>query len=420
MSRFDLNNPIDFAKATVGSTAGILQNFLGKDPADWDIVEGSYKANDPSPAARTSKPVLFHIFKSQSQYQAALGKLTDQGGRRKVKYVFPYTDGQTTDDTGRKPITITVDGLIFGNNYKVGLQQLLNEILKPFPGTLLHPVMGTFTVALEDYELIHGPENNKAVIIRMVFTEHNFSIGQFGTQKLGSATTTSALSKALAFFGSVQATLTKVSGAIGFATSLKAQITGAIQAFSAQLGAVLGNINLSFNGANASDIPTLLPVSIGGNLNQSTGQKVGTTFQTVASPSDPFQQASLLAQANTVVALTPTQILQQVNGARDQANAVIALMASGNGGLGELQFYDDIITIKTAMNDLQDALEIAIANSKATIVNFVTPRIMSLREVAFANNLNPDRVTDILTLNSAIILSSNYIDAGVTLQVPTQ
>ena len=86
MSKLDLNKPLDFARATMGDLGAVLQTFTGQDAGDWDIQEASYNN------------VVFHVFASKQIYNGAISQINDSGGRRKVKYQFPYQDGQTTDD----------------------------------------------------------------------------------------------------------------------------------------------------------------------------------------------------------------------------------------------------------------------------------------------------------------------------------
>ena len=135
MSRFDLGSSADFSRLTQQSLGSVSQLIDGRDPGLWDLLEGSYNG------------VLFHVFRSKVDWQGALSQIQDAGGRRKVKYQYPYRDGQTTDDLGRKPGSFTMEIVIHGLRYMRGLAALEREFDKPTPGTLIHPIRGQMTVA---------------------------------------------------------------------------------------------------------------------------------------------------------------------------------------------------------------------------------------------------------------------------------
>jgi prophage DNA circulation protein len=418
MGNFDLNTQLGFAQATAGNAATVaaqLGTLTGQNPSNWDIVEGSYKSTNPT--TKNKPPVLFHIFKSNSPYQAGLPKISDSGGRRKIKYVFPYQDGQTTDDTGRKPQTFQLEIMIFGTNYKIGLNNLLNELNQPYPGTLRHPVRGDIQCVMEDYELSHMAENRSAVLIRLTMIEHNFSLGNFSQQfPQNQSTVKSALAGALTFIAKIQAVATYISNAEAFATSLKQELTSYVNQFQAGFTLLLQQINQAFNNSTSSDIPSLLPVNLGGTATTST------TFNTLVSPSDPFQNAPINSSQDSATPVSTQQAINNVNALRDQANALIQNLESQTityPNDGALYFYDQILAIKQSMNAMQSALELGIQSSQSTIVNYVTPRLMSIREVAFANGLSLDAVIDIEQLNQQQLLSVNYIAKGTTIQVPT-
>src|SRR5579863_562552 len=132
----------------VGGTAGLLGSFLGRDPSKWDLKEGAYNG------------VRFHVL-TQADYYAALPKISDNGGRRKIKYTFPYRDGQTTDDLGRKPRTYDLDCVIFGDTYKAALNNLITQLEKATPGTLTHPVQGNVPAVVDDYVITHQSDQRR-------------------------------------------------------------------------------------------------------------------------------------------------------------------------------------------------------------------------------------------------------------------
>lgn len=402
MSRFDLSQAQDFRAATLGSVAAITQTLAlaGRDPSKWDILEGAYNG------------VLFHVFQSKTAYQAELPRISDRGGRRKVKYKFPYKDGQTTDDLGREPESFDIEVLFHGNRYMQGFVALKAELDKPTPGTLVHPVRGNIKCVPETYEITHESQSRKALLLRVTFTEHNFTIGDL--RDFRDTSVKGALSRALDAFAFIDTAITNVLGVALFARSLQNQINQSLTAYRNQFGVTLTSLNSLFNKNSSIDIPGLLPVNDGGNSNPN-GTLSSTNFTVVTSPNDVISQVNL--SQTTTTALAVNKITKDVIALRQSLAAIIALIENGANGQGALEFHDDVVNLKQTAILMQDALETGIASSQAQIISYVTPRDMSLREVAFANGLEVDRVVDLDLLNPGLD-SINLIFKGTTVQVP--
>lgn len=403
MPNFDLNQAADFAKLTLSNASGILIDLTGRDASKWDIVEGAFNG------------VKFHIFENNqgAQYQAAVSQVQDKGGRRKVKYRYPYRDGQTTDDMGRKEFTFDVDCLLFGNQYLQAMKTLFVQLDLPTPGKLSHPIRGDIIVAVEDYELLHSSEKRKAVAIRMTFSEHNFTIGDL--RKLADPTVKGALTKALGAFAKISNAIAAVQGAVNFTKGLISTITSDLNAYNQNYGQTLQKMNTTFNGGTSADIPALLPTNQGGNRNPD-GTVASVNFPLAAAPNDPFVNLPLAELSNQAsLAVATVQALNQVNALRDQVAAIIQTFKD-NGA--ETQFHSTILDLKNTAIDIQDVLETGIASSNSQILTFTTPHDMTIREVAFANGLSVDRVNELDILNPSLT-SLNYIVAGTTLQVPS-
>lgn len=402
MSRFDLSQAQDFRAATLGSAAGILQTLAlaGRDPSKWDILEGSYNT------------VLFHVFQSKTAYQAELPRISDRGGRRKVKYKYPYKDGQTTDDLGREPESFDIEVLFHGNRYMQGFVALKAELDKPTPGTLVHPIRGNIKCVPETYEIVHESQSRKALTLKVTFTEHNFTIGDIRDFK--DTSVKGALSRALDALAFIDNAITNVLGAALFVRSLKNQIDQALTGYRNQFGTTLTNLNQIFNKNSSTDIPGLLPVNDGGNRNPN-GTLASTNFTVVTSPNDFISSVNL--SQNTQTALAVTRVTKDVISLRIELSSIIELIESGANGQGALEFHEEIVNLKQTAILMQDALERGISSSQAQVIAFILPRDMSLREVAFANNLIVDRVVDLDLLNPDLD-SINLLLKGTTVQVP--
>ena len=395
MSNLDLSKAGDFQRATLGAGAAILQTIelAGRDPAKWDLKEASYNGK------------LFHVFVSKSPFNAALSKVQDQGGRRKAKYLYPYVDGQTTDDLGRKPETFTVDVMIFGNRYLEGFAALLEEFNKPTPGDFVHPVRGTTTCVVEDYSVTHAHESRKCVQMTITFTEHNFTIGKIELKVDKSVK--GALSTALGALADIDAFLTKITGAVVFAKSLRNQIQQAVTEYQQQFRDNLVNMNRTFNNRGSADIPGLVPANLGGLS--------GDRFEVVESPTQSIDVAQAQKTANTALAVE--QIKKDVITSRQTLKTALDLIEGGNNGQGSLEFYDEIVDLKQTAIDLQTVLERGIASSQNKVINYMVPHTMSLREAAFLNGLSVNDAESIEILNPEL-LSTNFVEKGSIIRVP--
>lgn len=412
MSRFDLNDPLDFAKLTAATPSDLYKDITNGGVENWQLLEGSYKA-----VGSANPPVLFHIFKSKSAYQGALSTIQDSGGRRKVKYMFPYMDGQTTDDLGRRPEGFSLDILLFGSDYLRGLTLLLNEFNKPVPGDLVHPVRGTIRCVVEDVQLTHKNDQRKAVSISVKFIEHNFTLGAFGDLK-NPKSLNAALSKALDAFQAITDALNAVQAKIDIATGTRNLISTLLNKYSNRFLGNLTDINTTFNKSGSSSLPGLMRTNNGGLVN-SSNQLTSTTFPVAGSPSDPFLNVPT-AQTQTTIessALAVPRITKEVNATRADANTIITEMKATLNGQGSLEFHDEILGLKQSTILLQDALEQGVKSSNAQVKTFTTTKVMTLREIAYANGIDVSRVIEIDLLNTELP-STNFVDKGTSVKVP--
>lgn len=402
MSGFDINNPIDFAQKVLGAGAGVLANFTGTDPSQWDIQEGSYNG------------VVFHVFESKQDWSGAVDQIQDAGGRRLVKYMYPYQDGQTTDDLGRAGETFTFNILLHGSRYKSGYIRLFRELQDSEPGLLVHPFRGQLRAKMEDFTIVHESKSRKAMLISLTMVEHNFNAGALEDQAVDNSVK-SWLQKALEAFQEIEATLLKVEGTLIFIQAVKNDLLALLESFKGDYSKTLGQMNKSFNNGTSDDIPGLLPTNQGGTQNED-GSQSSTTFQTAASPSDPFQSVPVEGNDETSAPLTVKELEKEVNDRRTEINNILDIFNSSTDAA--LEFNEDVINFKGIAIRLQRTLEAGKASSRQSVIDFVTPRLMTIREVAFENNLKNDRVVEIEDLNPDL-QSFNFIEKDTLMKIPT-
>lgn len=416
MGKFDFNKVGDFQKATFSGPATLLQQFSGNTSTPWDLEQATFR------------DVVFHTIVGSAPYQASVPTVQDTGGRRKAKYLFPYVDGQTTDDLGRTPQTFNFTVVFHGDSYLTGFKLFKKAIDDPTPGLLKHPTMGQSQCVVEDYTIVHQHNARKSLEMRITFTEHNFNVAVLDKQDFTQSTLKAALTRAIQLFNLIERATLAITGAINFSNAVKATLNNLLGDINSNSAIALANINATYNANGSSvDIPGIVPVSQGGTLqtttiNTNTGQQ--TTATTVAvvtnitSPSDPFSNIPLDQISSIGLAALATETIEnQINSIRAQINLFISILIAQGDANAELDLYQTLLDIRAIAILLQQALEAGVASSNAFLIEYVTPRVMSVREVAFVNGIDPDRSIEIELLNKSL-QSFNYIDAGTSVQVP--
>lgn len=410
------NAPSQLAGLTVGALGNILSNFAGKTVALWDIDEAAYISNATKQANPNALPATFHVFQSQQPFKAGLANVQDNYGRRKVKYMFPYKDGQASDDLGKKPAEYAFDVIIHGPNYLAGVQALVNELSQPTPGVLTHPIFGDIDVMVEDYTMAHAAEERLAVHLQLKFTENSFTLQDaFDISSSNKKSFTSAIGKVLDAFNKIQTLANAVTANLQAASTVRQQVLQSVADFQSFYALTAGQINAAFN-SNPASIPTLFPVNKGGVQN-ADGTVTNPPITGGLSPNDPFANVpvSQLSQA-AQVAIAAQTTEKSLQTAWDKGGAMIALLESTLNGQGALRFHDNILDIKNTLLDLENSIKAGLASSRFRIFKYTLPWNMSAREVCFVNNISLDNVAEIGVLNPTLD-STNDIPKGTVLTV---
>ncbi len=355
------------------------------------------------------------MFRTAQDYNAAVDRISDSGGRRKAKFDFPYMDGQLTEDMGRKAETFDVNILLHGGNYLQAFNSLFEILNESVPGNLIHPVRGEIRCAYETHEIIHEEKSRKAIALRLVFIEHSIDAFKLATLPLqNNKSAKSKISKLADAFQKIENTISKVQGAVFLVQSIKNTIIDRLNAFNAAYGKLAGNMNATFN--PGGNIPGLKPVTQGGLLD-ADGNIVAASTTIVASPFDPFANLPVsLTNTALQTALAIEQLAKDVAANRLEISGIITDLETAGNGQGSHEFFDNIIDFRSTANDLQDAYEAGKQSSQAKVIKYTTPRIMSVREVAFANGLRPDDGIQIAYLNPELD-SLNKIAKGTALRI---
>lgn len=388
----------------LASASSALTSLAGAISKEWDIDEGSY--------GHDGNQILFHVFKTATDnFDAAVDQVQDTAGRRKIPLIFPYTDGQSTDDIGRNGEMFDINVLIFGTKYKNQYKALLKELNDPRPGNLIHPVRGKITVAAADWVTTHSSDKKQAVALRIRFIEHSFSVSFSSIPD--SKDVSSALTSAIAFIASIANAVTLVQS-IGFIAANTINLVSALLGKNgSDYADTLSKLNQTFNPNTQGLIPGLSPTVAGQDP---------TLFNVAGSPGSTFAgtQSVQTAQASQQLtsALAAQQAIDTVAALRTSIASSITQIAATEAGQGSLIFYDQILLLKQSIVSITNVLNLGLQSSNNQIINYMTPRDMSVREVCFANGLRPDSSYDVEILNPGL-LSMNMIPKGTLVQVPT-
>jgi hypothetical protein len=293
--------------------------------------------------------------------------------------------------------------------------------------------------------------------IHVTFIEHNFSVGSVAALA-SQSTIKSTLSAALAVFSTIDAAINKVTSALLFSKGVQAITSSYLALLKQNSASTLTKMNVTFNKKGGSaDIPALLPVNLGGISQPTTSSTSSTTveslakggaavaaltdlsaafgnakppvttsvppvvttsqnFPLVASINDPFNSIPVATLSNpTAQAVSVTQLTKEVDDLTAQTAAIIGVIEANNGAL---ELFDTILSLRQAIVNIQAVLVAGIQASKVALNVYVTPRIMSIREVCFQNGLALSRTEDVLNLNPSL-LSVNLIAKGTMLMVPS-
>lgn len=370
-----------------------------------------------------SQTVTFYVENSIGQAPGqltAMESINDSGGRRLAVYEYPYVDGQALQDLGRKGERFTMNIKFFGNNYQILFKSFIEIVTRNNgKGTLNHPVRGSIPARFLEWEFVHRCEEWNAVTIRATFLEDN--TGTIDNLNIFDSIN-STLRNTLQVVSTVSSTIsTALSTAVALKslpasvlTSLNTGLTSTLSTCSSLLGKLAATYStdaaLKSLMATASSLGTFTRANSG---TTTTSGQIPPVYQVGFTASDQTNinsQTSAFVNANQI---TPQQAMYNANAARTQISTQIAAVTDALGNDG----YTSVLQYRILAVQIQTVTQSAIASIQTQVTVYTVPYPMSLRQVAFRNNLSVDRQNDIEGLNP-YITSVNYILAGTQLLVP--
>jgi len=384
----------------------------------------------------------------------------DETGRDVAFYEYPYVDGTDSDDLGRRGRQFSIRAVFWNEFYALlpGFLQLLDE---SGPGELIHPTYGSFpSVQLLRHRVRQDAERPDFAIVQMEFVEHldskppfSRSIPILQTLQVYAAMVSAWIGAAEDFVGRIDMLRTSLlGGAVGLFSRLSAlgdMTAGVIMGFrntfsgttitttssdysddpdafcadvSAGLEAGL-TANRDFSGDRAmsdwsavmidANAITALPTQ----LSLGTAPSMSATGHLAAIPVDPAdlgavdalvtaavasavaQTASdLLNEQATTPTLTPAQVEQIADDARDLINQAIAKYRALEGSVAARPVTEPL---KTAAGELLD-LALAVLNARPPLISRQIPAPCNLHLAAFRWYGDYTRATELLRLNPTV------------------
>jgi hypothetical protein len=408
----------------LGDIGAFANPFGAPSAGQWNLARGIYTNGDGDSV------VFFYETKDPSPTQrTGIEQVTDSGGRRLAKYEYPYKDGQRIRDLGRKGENIILNIKFWGTNYQAKFDEFLVVVINSgTQGTLVHPVRGAMTVRFETYEFLHQYTEWNAITIKATFSED--ALDQDLDTNVNEPSVDSALRSSLQALTTLQASISNAISDVSAILLLPGAIVNAMEArltsITGQMSRLLGQLGVTFSSNSTIQNLAAAAAPLAGGVTDLTS---GTVVQTTSGQNqmaklppvfqvgfDATTQAVISSQISAYVSanqITPQQAVFAANQLRVAIAAAITEVNTNFGNYG----YDVMLQYRQLAVSIQQAVEASLSSSVVFVKLYTVPYPMSLRAIAFANGLTPDRGNDIEALNP-YLPSVNYVPAGTQVTVP--
>ncbi|MGC0151187.1 DNA circularization protein [Chromobacterium vaccinii] len=190
-------------------------------------------------------------------------KTQDTAQRAAASHEYPYLDGADVEDLGRRARRVQISAVFVGNDYENHLQAFLQELDKPGPGELIHPVFGSIKHAqLLDYDIVHEADSRDYCQVALVFVEatpgNPFFVQQLPAQKAQAISqfTAAAQNQGMSALAQALGAINGVKGNLARLNGLRNMLTGTLGAIKGQIRGMVGGMLdvLDFPRAFAADM----------------------------------------------------------------------------------------------------------------------------------------------------------------------
>lgn len=403
----------------VGAIVSSLANPYGTpSQGEWNLVRGAFTTS------QSNKTVVFFIETKKGQLPGQLttiDQIEDGGGRRLAIYEYPYVDGQSVDDLGRKGEKFTFNIKFLGLNYQELLKQFIDVCLNSNEtGTLSHPIRGNIPARFSDWDFVHRYDEWNSVTIKATFVEDN--TGKIQSTNLDPASPNSALRTALQTLTNLSAgissAITTTTALLGLPAAIKAGMANRLSSITGQVSRLLGQLAATFSTDAQTQALFANAQAVGGVTNVNSGTTssgaLPPVYQVGFSAAD---QANALAQQSAFISSNQLTTQAAVFAANQARAAIAVAIAEAQTNLGN-DGFDIMLQYRQLAIQIQQVTQSSISAALDSVTIYRVPSPMSLRMVAFNNGLAPDRQNDIESLNP-YLPSVNLIAPGTMLVVPS-
>jgi hypothetical protein len=307
---------------------------------------------------------------------------------------------------------------------------------------------------MDSFELLHASDSRNCVVLRLTMLESN--LDEISYSRMAKISTFKSAFAAIAkTINQINGVINYIQGAVMFAAGVKNMMTQITGTYGEAYKEACRFINGVFN-ASSYDLASILPQN----------GKTSSVFKSALSPNDPFANIDLRELSKeTVTAIVAKSLETVLDTLRQEANLLSKTLAvaeeraltiepgmafllgrkpdgtltddkqtsiasnlvdkfnSSPGALaaipdhqGALYFADQIKIIRDSVLAMQQAYDLGLQSNRTKLVRYTTPRLMSIREVAFELGVDFEKLNEIDALNPALE-SVNFIPKGTVVVV---
>lgn len=369
------------------------------------------------------------------------------GGRRLALHEYPLRDEPYAEDLGRKAREFSMDCYVVGADYMADRDAMLAALDEYGPGVLVHPYLGTQTVAVQSYRLRETTREGGMAVFSITFVEAGRAVepgnatdtaGDVGAASdAANAAAQADFADTFSFSGKPQfvsdAATTMLEGGISDLRSLSGRISAATQPisdFSASLDRLGSELStLIRTPATLASRVAGVVIALGGVAREVTGainayrtlwpfgndesSVTGTTASLIQQAGNQAAIAGLMQRAATAEAARAAASAPFASA--DEATALRELFTTQFDALLDAADADDVFTALTALH----AAVVRDLNTRAAKLprtRQVTPSATQ-PALVLAQRLYGDaaRADDIVARNK--IRHPGFVPGGVALEV---
>ena len=308
------------------------------------------------------------------------------GGRRVSSHSFPGSEHSIHEDLGASPAELKVEGLIIGQRYPEGSQNLTGALQRKGPGEFYHPEWGKYSMQVVSFSVKHSTKQGGMARYSIAFKE----ISQTALSVIPD--TSAQLATAVKDANATTASVFSQAADVG--TMAEDLIQAAEKNISKSLGAFVGVVNdLGSRISSAIRVPANLVAEVQGALAEVAAsveepQRALALYRTGFLAGDDWPEISptTTTRANQEIAQEATrQMLQQATVLA--AAGLVAEMGPESGLHSSSDALNLLMELRSRLEELaaiaQDESRRVLLNVRDALVEELTGRAGNLPQLRF-------------------------------------